>query len=295
MSQILKGMVNILVTGSNGQLGSSIKKLGNEHLNYHFYFTDKKELDILNFSEVEKFVVENKIEVLINCAAYTNVDKAKDEFELANDINYLAVENLGVIAKKHTIKLIHVSTDYVFDGKSEIPYLENDKTNPINNYGLSKLKGEEALIAINPKNCIIIRTSWLYSLYGSNFVKTMLKLFMEKESISVVSDQIGSPTNANNLAKTILKIIPAIKNKGVEVYHFANEGSCSWFQFAKEILKNSDDNCIIKPILSVDFKTKAIRPKYSLLNTEKIKNTFKIEILDWKESLQQCLHKTQKI
>jgi dTDP-4-dehydrorhamnose reductase len=286
-------MLNILVTGSNGQLGSSIKKLENEYPDYHFYFKDRNELDILNFSEVEEFVSKNEIQVVINCAAYTNVDKAEDEFEQANNLNYLAVENLGYVAKTNKIKLIHISTDYVFDGESEIPYVENDKTNPKNNYGLSKLKGEEALLAINPKNSIIIRTSWLYSLYGKNFVKTMLKLFKEKETISVVSDQIGSPTNAHDLAKLILQIVPTIKNNGVEIYHFANEGKCSWFQFAKEILNNSDENCKIKPISSKGFKSKAVRPKYSLLNTEKIKKTFKIEILDWKESLKQCLNKTE--
>ena len=173
--------------------------------------------------------------------------------------------------------------------------MENDKTNPKNNYGFTKLKGEEALKKINPENCIIIRTSWLYSLFGNNFLKTMLRLFKEKETITVVSDQIGSPTNANDLVKAILKIIPFLKNKNVEVYHFANEGSCSWFEFAKEILKYTNEKCKIESILSVDFKSKAVRPKYSLLNTEKIKNTFKIEIPNWKESLQQCLIKTQKI
>lgn len=287
-------MLNILVTGSNGQLGSSIKYLENQYPNYHFYFTDKKELDILNFSQVEEFVLKNKIEVIINCAAYTNVDKAEDELELANNINYLAVEKLGLIAKNHKIKLIHISTDYVFDGTSEIPYLEDDRTNPKNNYGYTKLKGEEALKKINPTNSIIVRTSWLYSVYGDNFVKTMLRLFKEKETISVVSDQIGSPTNAYDLAKALLQIVPLLKNENIEIYHYSNEGSCSWFQFAKEILNNNNSNkkCIIEPILSRDFKSKAIRPKYSLLNTEKIKNTFKIEVLNWKESLQQCLIKT---
>ncbi|SNR75757.1 dTDP-4-dehydrorhamnose reductase [Lutibacter flavus] len=288
-------MINILVTGSNGQLGNAIKELENEYSSYHLIFTDKKELDISKFDEVQEFVLKNKIQVIINCAAYTNVDKAEDELDLANEINYLAVENLGFVAKKNGIKLIHISTDYVFDGSSEIPYVENDKTNPKNNYGFTKLKGEEALIAINPENSIIIRTSWLYSLYGHNFVKTMLKLFKEKEVISVVSDQIGSPTNADDLAKVILQIIPAIKNKGIEIYHFANEGKCSWFEFAQEILKNSDANCKIAPISSKEFKSKALRPKYSLLNTEKIKKTFKIEILNWKESLKRCLIKTEEI
>lgn len=288
-------MINILITGGNGQLGASIKALENKYPSYQLFFTDKSELDISNFDKVQSFVSKNKIEVLINCAAYTNVDKAEDELELANDINYLAVENLGRIAKKNTIKLIHISTDYVFDGASETPYMENDKINPKNNYGLSKFRGEEALIAINPDNSIIIRTSWLYSLFGNNFVKTMLRLFKEKETISVVSDQIGSPTNAHDLAKVILQIIPVIQNKGIEIYHFANEGRCSWFEFAQEILKNSEDNCKIEPIPSKKFKSKAVRPKYSLLNTEKIKKTFKIEILNWKVSLKRCLIKTEEI
>ena len=285
-------MLNILVTGSNGQLGASLKELENKYPSYHLIFTDKNELDISKFDEVQEFISKNEIQVVINCAAYTNVDKAEEELEQANTINYLAVENLGHVAKTTKMKLIHISTDYVFDGQSKIPYTEDDKTNPKNNYGLSKLKGEQALLAINPENSIIIRTSWLYSLFGNNFVKTMLRLFKEKETISVVSDQIGSPTNAHDLAKVILQIVPTVENKGVEIYHFANEGKCSWFQFAQEIVKNSDDNCKIEPISSREFKSKTVRPKYSLLNTEKIKKTFKIEILNWKVSLKRCLNKT---
>ena len=282
-------MINVLITGANGQLGSSLKSVAKIYPNYTYYFTDKNELDITKIEAIEAFVLKNNIQIIINCAAYTNVDKAEDEFKLANEINYLAVENLGRISKKNQLKLIHISTDYVFDGDSEKPYIELDKTNPTNNYGLTKLKGEEALLKLNPQNTLIIRTSWLYSLYGNNFVKTMIKLGKEKDSIKVVSDQIGSPTNAVDLAKAILQIIPFVANKDVEIYHYSNGGYCSWFQFAQEIMNILKSNCKVETILSKNYKSKVKRPNFSILNTEKIQNTFNIEIPEWQKSLRNCI------
>lgn len=283
--------MKVLITGANGQLGSELIRLESKFPAHTFFFTDKSILNIVHFEEVESYISKNKIDAIVNCAAYTNVDKAEDEVEWANEVNYLAVKNLGKIAKKLNLKLLHISTDYVFNGNSGIPYKESDPTNPQNAYGISKLKGEKALLKINPKNSVIIRTSWLYSEFGHNFVKTMLRLSTEKESISVVSDQIGSPTNAKDLANALLLILPKINNESIEIYHYANQGQCSWFQFAEAIMSIAQKNCIILPIGSADFKTKAKRPKYSLLNTEKIQNTFNLEILNWEDSLKECVLK----
>jgi len=282
-------MDNILITGSKGQLGLELSKLKNDFSNYTFFLADKSSLNIADYKAVENYISENKISVIINCAAYTNVDKAEEEPELANTINHLAVKSLAEIAKKYEVKLIHISTDYVFDGTSKFPYLENDKTNPKNRYGITKLNGEKALKEINPNNSIILRTAWLYSEFGKNFVKTIRRLGEEKEAISVVSNQIGSPTYAGDLALAILQMIPKLKYKGVQVYHYANQGECSWFQLAKEIIRLSNYQCEVKPISGSEFKTKAIRPNYSLLNTEKIQADFKLEIPHWKDSLKKCI------
>lgn len=281
--------MNILITGSKGQLGLELASLGYQFPNFHLFCTDKFSLNILNFEESEQYVSKNKIDVIVNCAAYTDVNKAEDEFEMADEVNHLAVKNLGLIAKKHHIKLIHISTDYVFDGNSEIPYEESDTTNPQNAYGISKLNGEKALLEINPKNSLIIRTSWLYSEFGNNFVKSMLKLSKEKESITVVSDQIGSPTYAKDLALAILQIIQAISSEDLQIYHYANKGQCSWFDFASAIMKIANQNCEVLPIPSSAFKTKAKRPKYSLLNTDKIQHTFNLEIPNWEDALRECV------
>lgn len=281
--------MNVLITGAKGQLGLELASLESKFPNFIFFFADKSLLNIANFKEVESYISKNKIDVIVNCAAYTNVDKAEDEPEMVNEVNHLAVKNLGEIAKKHHIKLIHISTDYVFDGNSSIPYAETDNTNPKNVYGISKLKGEKALLEINPKNSIIIRTSWLYSEFGNNFVKSILKLSKEKESISVVSDQIGSPTYAKDLATAILKMLPMIQCEGVEIYHYANKGQCSWFQFASAIIELVQHNCEVLPISSELFKSKAKRPKYSLLNTEKIAQVFNLEIPNWEDSLEECI------
>lgn len=282
-------MSNLLITGSNGQLGSELISLETRFSNFNFFLADIEELNIVNFSEVEEYIFTNKIDVIINCAAYTNVDLAEDDPENANEINYLAVKNLAEITKKFQLKLIHISTDYVFDGNSSVPYKENDKTNPQSVYGLTKLKGERALFEINPSNSMIIRTSWLYSIYGNNFVKMVLELSANRNSISVVSDQIGSPTYANDLANVILKIIPLIKGKDLKMYHYANKGKCSWFELAKEIVDLSKHTCIIEPITTKKFNSKAKRPNFSLLNTEKFQKTFQIDIPNWKESLEKCV------
>ena len=281
--------MNILITGSKGQLGLELINLGHKFPDLNLFCTDKFSLDILNFEETEQYVLKNNIDVMVNCAAYTDVNKAEDEVEMADEVNHLAVRNLGLIAKKHHLKLIHISTDYVFDGNSEIPYKETDATNPQNAYGISKLNGEKVLLEINPKDSLIIRTSWLYSEFGSNFLKTMLKLSKEKENISVVSDQIGSPTYAKDLAGAILQIIPQINSEGLQIYHYANKGRCSWFEFASAIMKIAQQNCEILPIPSSAFKTKAKRPKYSLLNTDKIQHTFNLEIPNWEDALRECV------
>jgi len=282
-------MIHVLVTGSKGQLGLELVGLESVFLNYQFFFTDKNQLDITKFKDVSTFILKNKIEVLINCAAYTNVDKAEDEPNLANEINHLAVRNLAEIAKKHQLKFIHISTDYVFDGNSNIPYTEKENTNPKNVYGITKLNGEKALLKVNPPNAVIIRTAWLYSSFGKNFVKTMLRLSEEKESISVVSDQIGTPTYANYLAKTILQMLPLMKSNGVQIYHYANDGKCTWFQFAEEIIKLSKNKCEVIPVSSSTFNSKAKRPNFSLLDTKKIQQEFDVKIPHWKDALAVCM------
>lgn len=297
---------NILVTGSNGQVGSELKELSSKYP-YKFYFSDKKELDITNIHDVRKYIIENNIDTIINCAAYTAVDKAESEPELANKINHLAVGHLAQIAKDNNIKLVHISTDYLFDGQNHKPYIESDTSNPQNVYGQTKMDGENAMLAINPANSIIVRTSWVYSSYGANFVKTMLRLGKEKESLGVIYDQIGTPTYAADLAKAILDILPCISNNTVEIYHYTNEGVVSWYDFAKEIMKMAKLDCKINPIESSEYlalnadtpvpkgkvgrPTPATRPHYSLLSKSKIKKEFSLDIPYWKESLKECLIK----
>ena len=280
--------INILVTGSNGQLGSEIKELSGNY-EYNFYYTTKDELDITDKDSIRSFVILYNINTIINCAGYTAVDKAETEQDLANKINHLAVKNLAQISQKNNIKLIHISTDYIFDGKNYKPYKEDDITNPNSVYGQTKLDGENALVDINPLNSIIIRTSWVYSSFGNNFVKTMLKLGKQKDELGVIYDQVGTPTYAYDLAKTILDIIPHLENKTVEIYNFSNEGVLSWYDFAKEIMKMAKIDCKINPIETSQYPTPAIRPHYSVLNKSNIKQKFKIEIPYWKDSLDKCL------
>jgi len=284
-------MFNILVTGSNGQLGSEIRALAMDHTNYNFVFTDVEELDITKHKVVKAFIEFHKINAIINCAAYTAVDKAESEIELANEINNFATENFARIAKSKKIKLIHISTDYVFDGNSNVPYKEDVNPNPQSVYGKTKLAGEEAILKINPENSIIIRTSWVYSSFGNNFVKTMLRLGEEREELNIVADQIGTPTYARDLAIVMLEILPKLESKTVEIFHYSNEGVCSWYDFAKAIFELKEISINVSPIESTKYPTPAKRPYYSVLSKNKIKEKYQIEIPYWKNSLQECLQK----
>ena len=287
-SNSLTTTYNILVTGSNGQLGSEIKELSSNY-NYNFFFTTRDDIDITSKESIKEFCQTNSINVIINCAAYTAVDKAQSDIENADLVNRKAVKKLSIIAKELNIKLIHISTDYVFDGKNFKPYVEEFQTNPQSVYGKTKLDGENELLDINPLNSIIIRTSWVYSYYGNNFVKTMLRLGKEKEELGVIFDQIGTPTYAKDLAKTILDIIPQIENSKVEIYNYSNEGVLSWYDFAKEIMKMAKLNCKVKAIETYQYPTPAKRPHFSLLNKSKIKSKFNLEIPYWKDGLDDCL------
>jgi dTDP-4-dehydrorhamnose reductase len=279
---------NVLVTGSKGQLGSEIKELSSNY-SYNFFFTDRSNIDITSKDSIKEYCQINNVNVIINCAAYTAVDKAESDIENADLINRKAVKKLSIVAKELNIKLIHISTDYVFDGKNFKPYCEEFQTNPQSIYGKTKLDGENEMRDINPINSIIIRTSWVYSFYGNNFVKTMLRLGKEKEELGVIFDQIGTPTYAKDLAKIILDIIPNINNDKVEILNFSNEGVLSWYDFAKEIMKMAKLNCKINPIETYQYPTPAKRPHYSLLNKVKIKKEFNVEIPYWKDGLDDCL------
>ena len=289
-SNSLTTTYNILVTGSNGQLGSEIKSISSDY-SYNFFFTDRNNIDITSKDSIKEFCKTNNINVIINCAAYTAVDKAQSDEINADLINRKAVKKLALVSQELNIKLIHISTDYVFDGKNFKPYCEEFQTNPQSIYGKTKLDGENEMRDINPKNSIIIRTSWIYSYYGNNFVKTMLRLGKEKEELGVIFDQIGTPTYAKDLAKTILDIIPQIENSKVEIYNYSNEGVLSWYDFAKEIMKMAKLNCKINPIETYQYPTPAKRPHFSLLNKNKIKSTFNIEIPYWKDGLDDCLRR----
>jgi len=279
---------NILVTGTNGQVGSEIKELSSDY-NYSFFFTTRNELDIIDYDAVKEYIELNNINAIINCAAYTAVDKAETDIEMAIKINHKAVKKLAKFSAEKNIKLIHISTDYVFDGKNYKPYCEANQTNPNSMYGKTKLDGELEMIKINPNNSIIIRTSWVYSSYGNNFVKTMLRLGRDKDELGVVFDQIGTPTYAADLAKAILDIIPSIKNNKVSIYNYSNEGVLSWYDFAIEIMKMAIIDCKINLIETFQYPTPASRPHYSLLNKSKIKKEFDITIPFWKDSLDKCL------
>jgi len=288
-----------LVTGRNGQLGKSIKQIvSNSKQSDDFIFTDRDELDFSQNNNIEKYFEENNFDVIVNCAAYTAVDKAESEIELANQINHLSVERLATIAQKNNIKLIHVSTDYVFDGESSQPYIETDKTNPVNVYGKTKLAGEHALQKLMPTNAVIIRTSWVHSEHGNNFVDTMLRLGKERDELSVVSDQIGSPTYATDLAGAILEIIQNKEfnetDKATQIYHYSNMGKCSWDEFAKEIFKLSKIQCSVDSITTEQYPTPAQRPLNTLMNKDKIVKKFGIEIPNWKDSLNTCITLLQK-
>lgn len=269
----------ILITGANGQLGTELSQLLPDAV-----LTDVNELDITDLSAVKQFVADNKIGTIINCAAYTAVDKAEDDVELATKINVEGPENLA----KMGCKIVHISTDYVFDGTGHKPYTPEDTPHPISIYGKTKQLGEHAVLK-NAKEAVIIRTAWLYSSHGNNFVKTMRRLGEQKENINVVNDQIGTPTYAADLAQAIVQILPQISVKTKGIYHYTNEGVCSWYDFAKEIMDLSGLKCKVNPIPSSDYPTKAKRPFYSVLDKSKIKEVFNIQIPHWKESLRKCL------
>jgi dTDP-4-dehydrorhamnose reductase len=282
-------MSNILVTGANGQLGSELKVLSSVYSQYTFTFTDRDTLDLSNLRKMEDFFEGKTFDAIINCAAYTAVDKAESECELSDAINHRAVSMLAQIAKHDNTTLIHISTDYVFDGKNYQPYIENDPTEPQGVYGRTKCDGENAILSVAPKKTIIIRTSWVYSSYGNNFVKTMLRLGKERESLGVIFDQVGTPTNAKDLAKAIMDILPNINNEEPEIYHYSNEGVASWYDFAQAVFELSEVECTVHPITTDQYPTPAKRPYYSILNKSKIKNDFGITIPYWRDSLKECL------
>ena len=279
---------NILVTGANGQLGMEFRTLAPNYPAYHFLFASKEELSILDPISVEKFFSKNKIDHCFNCAAYTAVDKAETETELAFESNGIAVGRLAAICKKYETTFIHISTDYVFNGNATEPYKETYVTDPVNAYGVSKLLGEIEAIKNNPAS-IIIRTSWVYSSFGKNFVKTMLRLMSEKESIAVVNDQLGCPTYANDLAEVIMKIITENEDPPAGIYNYSNSGVISWYEFALAIKEISGSNCMVNPVASTQYPMPAKRPKYSVMDTAKIRQVFNIEIPFWKDSLEKCI------
>ncbi len=282
-------MKKILVTGSNGQLGSEIRQLEKQYPAFTFTYTDVDELDLTDEKAVDNFLKNEQFDFCINCAAYTAVDKAEDDRGLARLINATAVEYLTKACTAHHAFLVHISTDYVFDGTNYRPYTETDPPSPNSYYGLTKLEGEKAMKQFTSSG-LIIRTSWLYSSFGNNFVKTMLRLGKERDALGVVVDQIGSPTYAGDLARTILDILCGKKIKqGVDIYHYSNEGVISWYDFAQAIMHESGTNCIINPIESKDFPAKANRPFYSVLNKTKIKKDFGLEIPYWLDSLKKVL------
>ena len=281
-------MANILITGANGQLGSELRKIGFSPLD-EVFFTDVAELDITDYTAIEKFIQVHEVDTIINCAAYTAVDRAEDEPGPAAEINTQAVANLAKAAQKGDCLLIHISTDYVFDGTATTPYTEKIKTCPVSVYGKTKLAGEEAIIR---SGCfyIIIRTAWLYSAFGHNFVKTILRLAVERPEINVVNDQIGTPTYAEDLAKAIVKIMAnddRVEHEGI--YHYSNAGVCSWYDFAVEIVRLSGLNCRVNPVTTAEYPTKTHRPAYSVLDKTKIKHTFGVEVPEWQEALRRMM------
>jgi dTDP-4-dehydrorhamnose reductase len=290
--------MKIIVTGSKGQLGCSMQEISSGYPEFSFVFTDIEELDICDSALVDQFIAKENPFAVVNCAAYTAVDKAEKEVVLAEKINHHAVVNLVSACKKYGAKLIHISTDYLFDGNKSSPYHEKDIVRPRSVYGITKLEGETAILRAEIKS-IIIRTSWLYSAYGSNFVKTMLRLGRERDQLSVVSDQVGSPTYAIDLARAVLDILQIGSKDSKKfvpgIYHYSNEGVASWFDFTKAIFELSPGICCkVNPIDTQSYPTPAARPAYSVLNKSKIKTTFAIEIPYWRDSLKLCLIKLQE-
>lgn len=278
---------NILVTGANGQLGNEMRVVSAEQSTVKYHFTDVAELDICDQEAIERFVVEHAIDCIVNCAAYTNVNKAEEDTELCDKLNHQAPANLARVADKHGAALIHVSTDYVFNGHNFKPYSEDDVTCPNSVYGATKLAGEEAITSLC-SNSVIIRTAWLYSTFGNNFVKTMLRLGVERAELGVVFDQVGTPTYARDLARAIQCII--IKGVVPGIYHYSNEGVCSWYDFTKMIFAiGGITTCALKPLHTDEYPTPAARPHYSVLDKTKIKQTYDVEVPYWVDSLRECI------
>lgn len=283
--------MNILITGANGQLGNEMRVLAPENGGHTYFFTDVQELDICNEQAVMAFVTEHQIDVIVNCAAYTAVDNAEDNRELCDKLNNVAPGYLARAAQSRGAAMIQVSTDYVFDGTAHTPYTEEAPTCPASVYGFTKLAGEQNVMD-HCERAIVIRTAWLYSIYGNNFVKTMIRLGRERENLGVIFDQIGTPTYANDLARAIYAAI----NKGIVrgIYHFSNEGACSWYDFTVAIHRLAGiTTCRVKPLHTVDYPTKAARPHYSVLDKTKIKTTFELDIPHWEASLAACIKKLE--
>ena len=301
----------ILVTGSNGQLGMELQQLAPAYPSFQFIFTNRTEFSLDDFDSINNFIALHQPQYLINCAAYTAVDKAETEKELAFKINTEAPGIIAAACKANNVQLIHISTDYVFNGMGNTPYKEDNATDPVNLYGESKLEGEKKVMQLNPGS-IIIRTSWVYSEFGKNFVKTMLRLMADKDEISVVSDQSGTPTYAADLADAIVQLILTLENPThlpIEtgtppdsyrdsthpgIYHFSNEGHITWYDFAMAIKELTGSSCIVNPIPTSQFPTAAKRPFYSVLDKTKIQQTFGVQVKDWKKSLTICMERLKK-
>ncbi len=282
-------MIPILVTGSNGQLGSELRKLSLTETSFLWHFTDVDTLDITNPKSLESYLKLHRIQFCVNCAAYTAVDKAEDEPELAQLVNATAVKNLADACERNHATLIHISTDYVFDGMHFKPYIETDAINPVSSYGRSKAEGENILHQHNCRS-VIIRTSWLYSAFGNNFVKTMLRLGKERNELRVVADQAGTPTWAADLAAAILHMLHcAQKLESKEIFHYSNEGLISWYDFAQSIMELEQLNCKVIPISSDEYPVRTKRPYYSVLDKSKFRTWAKTEVPYWKDSLVKCL------
>ena len=280
-------MKNILVTGTNGQLGNEMRVVSAEQEQLVYHFTDVAELDICDLDAIECFVADHAIDCIVNCAAYTNVNKAEEDTALCDKLNHLAPANLARVAAKHRIGLIHVSTDYVFNGEHHIPYREDDATCPNSVYGTTKLAGEQAIQEVHPA-AVIIRTAWLYSTFGNNFVKTMLRLGSERNELGVVFDQIGTPTYARDLARAIQHII--LRGIVPGIYHYSNEGVCSWYDFTKMIFTlGGITTCRLRPLHTDEYPTPAARPHYSVLDKTKIKQTYDVMVPYWVDSLKECI------
>ena len=284
-------MTTILITGSNGQLGNEMQQAAVRFPNFNYIYTDVAELDICDKGALGAFVKANNVNVIVNCAAYTAVDKAEDDVELCYKINRDAVRNIAEVATENKVKVVHVSTDYVFDGTNYLPYTEDMPVCPATVYGKSKLEGEQALLE-NCKESVILRTAWLYSSFGNNFVKTMMKLGTERDSLGVIFDQVGTPTYAADLADAIMQLISS-ETFVPGIYHFSDEGVCSWYDFTKTIHRMANITCDVKPIETKDYPARTPRPHFSVLNKGKIKSTYGISIPHWEVSLEKCIQLLQ--